>query len=218
MPPILPPYPSPWDPSTATVPKDANPTPHQTRYYYFAYGSNLWLEQMHHRCPEYTYIGRGVLRGYKWVISKRGYANVLPSGDETEEDPEELDDYGVVYTLTKGDMAALDMYEGVNKKPVPAYVKVTMDIEMYEKGEGVELPCLVYVDPGTELGRAHEEYIGRINRGLEDAGLPETWVEKVVRKWIPKGVGKKKVERPGRGPVGKAQYPDKGRGRGGRKA
>ena len=122
------------------------------------------------------------------MISKRGYANVIPPGDETEEeDPEELDTYGVVYTLTKSDMAILDMYEGVDMKPVHAYLKVTMDLEMYEKGEGVELPCLVYVDLRTELGKVHEEYIGRINHGLEDAGLPETWVEKVVRKWIPKG-------------------------------
>lgn len=129
------------------------------------------------------------------MISKRGYANVIVSGDETEEeDPEELDTYGVVYTLTKSDMAVLDMYEGVDIKPVPAYVKVTMDIEMYEKGEGAELPCLVYVDPRTELGKVHEEYIGRINRGLEDAGLPETWVEKVIRKWIPKGVGVEELE------------------------
>ncbi|KAF8454534.1 hypothetical protein BGX38DRAFT_269944 [Terfezia claveryi] len=200
MPSILPPYPSPWDPSTVTVPRDANPVPRQTRYYYFAYGSNLWLEQMHHRCSQYSYIGRGVLRGYNWVISKRGYANIIASGDETEEeDAEELDTYGVVYTLTKSDMAVLDIYEGVDIKPVPAYVKVTMDIEMHEKGEGVELPCLVYVDPRTDLGNVHEEYIGRINRGLEDAGLPETWVEKVIRKWIPKGVGveelKEKSER-----------------------
>ena len=146
---------------------------------------------MRHRCPEYTYIGRGVLRGYKWIISKRGYANVIPSGDETEEeDSEELDTYGVVYTLTKSDMATLDVYEGVDMEPVPAYVKVTMGIDMYEKkGQEAELPCLVYVDPRTELGKVHDEYIGRINRGLRDAGLPEMWVEKVIRKWIPKGVG-----------------------------
>ncbi|KAF8420059.1 hypothetical protein EV426DRAFT_254024 [Tirmania nivea] len=195
MSPILPPYPSPWDSSTTTVPTDANPTPPQTRYYYFAYGSNLWLEQMHYRCPEYTYSGRGVLRGYRWVISKRGYANVIPSGDEIEEEnPDELDSYGVVYTLTKSDITTLDMYEGVDKKPVPSYLKVTMGIEMYEKGEGVELPCLVYIDPRIELGKVREEYIGRINCGLKDAGLPEAWVEKVIRKWIPKGVVVEELE------------------------
>ena len=129
------------------------------------------------------------------MISKRRYANVIPSGDETEEEgPKELDTYGVVYTLTKSDMAVLDTYEGVNTKPVPAYLKVTMDIGMYEKSGRVELPCLVYVDPRTELGEAYEEYIGRINHGLEDAGLPEAWVDKVVRKWIPKGVGVEELE------------------------
>jgi len=28
---------------------------------YFAYGSNLWLDQMKHRCPESEFIGIGFL-------------------------------------------------------------------------------------------------------------------------------------------------------------
>jgi len=137
---------------------------------------------MHVRCPEHTYVGKGVLKGYKWVISTRGYANVIPAGGEA--DPEERETYGVVYTLTTGDMASLDRYEGVSLIP-PAYLKVTMDIEMYEDGGGAVLPCLVYVDPRLGLGVAHDEYVERINHGLKDAELPESWVKKVIRKWIP---------------------------------
>jgi hypothetical protein len=32
---------------------------------YFAYGSNLWLEQMQIRCPYHRIIGMGSLGGYR---------------------------------------------------------------------------------------------------------------------------------------------------------
>lgn len=50
------------------------PTPERL---YFAYGSNLSLLQMASRCPTSTYHSFGVLRGYKWIIGERGYANVV---------------------------------------------------------------------------------------------------------------------------------------------
>lgn len=145
------------------------------------------------RCPQFTYVGNGKLKGYKWVISVRGYANVIPSGGEEKEEEEDGDTYGVVYTLTESDMDSLDIYEGTQITPIPAYVKATMDIEMLkyvtEEGMPPRLPCLIYVDPRTALGEVKEEYVERINRGLIDAQLPERWVERVVRKWIPAGVG-----------------------------
>jgi gamma-glutamylcyclotransferase len=49
---------------------------------YFAYGSNLWLEQMQNRCPSHRVIGAGILENYRWIISKRGYANIVKSADD----------------------------------------------------------------------------------------------------------------------------------------
>jgi hypothetical protein len=31
---------------------------------YFAYGSNLWIDQMNRRCPEHKYIGIGILHNW----------------------------------------------------------------------------------------------------------------------------------------------------------
>uniref|UniRef100_A0A0D2Y0V7 gamma-glutamylcyclotransferase n=1 Tax=Fusarium oxysporum (strain Fo5176) TaxID=660025 RepID=A0A0D2Y0V7_FUSOF len=45
---------------------------------YFAYGSNLWLQQMASRCPESYYVGRAVLLDHRWQINSRGFANVIP--------------------------------------------------------------------------------------------------------------------------------------------
>jgi len=46
---------------------------------YFAYGSNLWLEQMSSRCPNHRVVCNAILKGYHWIISERGYANVCLS-------------------------------------------------------------------------------------------------------------------------------------------
>jgi hypothetical protein len=46
---------------------------------YFAYGSNMWDQQMKERCPESHKLGTARLAGYRWIISARGYANVLRS-------------------------------------------------------------------------------------------------------------------------------------------
>jgi gamma-glutamylcyclotransferase len=52
--------------------------------------------------------------------------------------------------------------------------------------------ALCYVDEHrTEHGVINAEYIGRMNRGITEAmelGLPGSWVEGVMRRWIPEGV------------------------------
>ena len=65
---------------------------------YFAYGSNLSLTQMSSRCPSSTYHSFGVLKGYRWVIGPRGYANVVQTNEEEEEVG-----YGMVYQITSED-------------------------------------------------------------------------------------------------------------------
>jgi len=50
---------------------------HPSQTLYFAYGSNLSLAQMNLRCPTSSYIGLARLRGYRWIINTRGYANIV---------------------------------------------------------------------------------------------------------------------------------------------
>lgn len=137
---------------------------------YFAYGSNLWNAQMRARCPESRKIGRASLEGYRWIINTRGYATVLASpGDVVE---------GVVSEISPEDEKALDGFEGVAKGN---YFKVDLPVVH----EGGRILALVYIDPITEEGVPREEYIGRINAGLEDAGLPWKYVIRVIRKFVP---------------------------------
>jgi gamma-glutamylcyclotransferase (GGCT)/AIG2-like uncharacterized protein YtfP len=137
---------------------------------YFAYGSNMLQDQMKERCPNHRYFGHGILKGFRWIITERGYANIIKSeADEVR---------GVVYRINEEDEASLDKAEGVHNG---SYWKETHRVEV----EKTIYPCLVYIDPIEAEGSPKEEYIGRINRGVSDAELNSEYVERYIRKYIP---------------------------------
>jgi len=140
--------------------------------FYFAYGSNMWLAQMNSRCPGHSRIGLGILSGYRWLINRHGYATLAVAADEAV--------HGVVYTLTETDELNLDAYEEVDSG---LYLKQECTVRMAER----ELSCLVYIDPVSEEGAPEAAYIARINYGLRDAGLPESYVDKHIRRFVPAG-------------------------------
>ena len=139
---------------------------------YFAYGSNLSFAQMDSRCPENTRMGIGILHGYRWIISSRGYANVVKS------DPDYV--MGRIYKINKRDEESLDKKEGFNSVP-SCYDKETLSIIT----DGVSCNCFVYVDPVVQEGPPKNEYIDRINLGLVDSEFPTEYVEKYIRNKIP---------------------------------
>lgn len=115
---------------------DSHRPSHQgrTRSLYFAYGSNLSLEQMAARCPESRYIGLARLHDFRWQINQRGVANVVPKRGSVVE--------GLCYLLSRGDEARLDKNEGV---PI-AYVKQHEEVELFTAS-------------GTIVGRQVKEII-----------------------------------------------------------
>ncbi len=133
---------------------------------YFAYGSNMCIRQMNDRCPNNSKIGIGQLSRYRWIISTRGYANVVKSSND--------DVCGVIYEISIQDEAKLDVYEGVSTK---CYLKENLDILIDRRIKN----CLTYVDPITEIGIPSYTYSNTINEGILDSKLPEEYVEKYLR-------------------------------------
>ena len=93
--------------------------PPRAQTLYFAYGSNLGLEQMAKRCPESRYIGHARLPDFRWQINERGYANVVPEPGGYVE--------GLCYLLSPEDEARLDRSEGVPA----AYEKMHYEVEVF---------------------------------------------------------------------------------------
>ena len=143
-----------------------------TERLHFAYGSNLSFVQMDSRCSKNIKLGIGILYGYRWIISSRGYANVVKSDS----------DYvmGRIYKINKRDEDNLDEKEGYNSVP-SCYDKEILPIIT----DGISCNCFVYVDPVIQEGPPKNEYIDRINLGLVDSEFPTAYVEKYIRSKIP---------------------------------
>ncbi|MFH1596996.1 MAG: gamma-glutamylcyclotransferase family protein [Pseudomonadota bacterium] len=77
---------------------------------YFAYGSNMDINQLRQRCPKSKFINIGKLIGYRLEFThyssgwEGGVADVVPDSEKEV--------WGIVYQLSKSDLVRLDSYEG----------------------------------------------------------------------------------------------------------
>nr|POE87790.1 hypothetical protein CFP56_11019 [Quercus suber] len=175
---------------------------------YFGYGSNLWQQQMSKRCPTSKYLGIARLTGYRWIIYDRGYANIVEIDNEDEQAAKheyQNEVWGLVYSLEAWDERRLDGNEGV---PI-AYKKEDIGIEFWPKAahgktpidigrKGEKMDMLVYINRKLdEPSKPKKEYIHRMNMGIKDAvheGVPQKYVDQVLRKYIPQEDDEKVVE------------------------
>ncbi|KAF2101677.1 hypothetical protein NA57DRAFT_64399 [Rhizodiscina lignyota] len=151
---------------------------------YFGYGSNLWLEQMAERCPGSTFVGIA-----------------LPLDHSIDSVDVQTHVWGIAYSLTEPDEAILDRKEGVPHN----HTNEIHDIDFWptdpENAEAIidisavpeKKPMLLYIDrERMKDSKPREEYVYRMNMGIADAlkmGIPSSYVEKVMRTFIPERDG-----------------------------
>lgn len=126
---------------------------------YIAYGSNLNLQQMKHRCPTAKPLGTAVLHNYELLFrgGRRG-------GVATVEQREGFIVPVLLWDIRPKDEAALDGFEGFPKM----YGKQMMEVEF----GGRYLAAMVYVmSPGHEAGFPSKEYLNTIAAGYLTAGF-----------------------------------------------
>ncbi|AEO57766.1 hypothetical protein MYCTH_2304336 [Thermothelomyces thermophilus ATCC 42464] len=155
--------------SIATTTTAFPPRAQRGQRLYFAYGSNLWMEQMARRCPSSYLVGRAVLPDYQWQINERGYANVVPRAGYAV--------HGLVYELDGDagaggtDEARLDRSEGVH---TGAYSKEWRDVVLYEAAPALRLPTRAFADAGGATPMLREmlgEMLGETGGGAAASSL-----------------------------------------------
>ncbi|WP_346914213.1 gamma-glutamylcyclotransferase family protein [Clostridium sp.] len=124
---------------------------------YGAYGSNMNLEQMSHRCPKAKIVGTGTLEGYKLTFRGRykGVANIEPcKGREVPI---------VLWEITEDCEVALDLYEGYPN----LYIKEEVEVKV--KGKPKTVMVYIMVKQYTHMIAAPiEYYFNVISRGYSD--------------------------------------------------
>ena len=138
--------------------------------YYFAYGSNLCLDQMQRRCPGARPAGVVRLDRHRLtfpLLSRTwgaGVAGIEPHETEFVE--------GVLYELTDDHFASLDRYEG-------SYTRDVITVICPRRGE---IEAMVY-RPNRNDGpfAPSSEYLATMLRGAEAHGLSPAWIELLKR-------------------------------------
>ena len=129
--------------------------------YYLAYGSNLNLKQMKHRCPDAQMVGRAMLEGYAlqfrlYLTIQKKEGSKVPIG---------------VYELNKRDEKSLDNFEGYPY----SYKKEQVVFEL--DGE----PCIGFVYVINEklrpLRKPTQQYLDTVLSGYKDFGFDPSFIE-----------------------------------------
>ena len=130
--------------------------------YYVAYGSNLNIIQMAHRCPTAEIAGNGYIED--WQLAFRG----SKTGAYLTIEPKKGSSVPVgIWEITEADEAALDRYEGF-----PTFYRketINVKVQNYLKGTAQEVEALVYIMTGNRpVGLPSTAYVETCLEGCMD--------------------------------------------------
>lgn len=132
---------------------------------YIAYGSNLNLPQMEHRCPGASVVGTSEVKGYELLF--RGVATIEPK--EGASVPV------LLWKISPENEKALDRYEGWPR----LYRKENMEVEL----EGKTVSAMVYVmNDGRQAAMPSDYYYNVIAEGYRTAGMDEAVLEQALER------------------------------------
>ncbi len=130
--------------------------------YYIAYGSNLSVEQMAHRCPDAKIIGTAVVDDYALLF--KGCATIEPrKGKQVPV---------LVWEISPSDEKRLDRYEGYPS----LYYKKDMELTVRMAGTDAsrELTAMVYImDERCRFGTPTVYYYQVMEEGYKAFHFPE---------------------------------------------
>lgn len=137
---------------------------------YIAYGSNLNLPQMAHRCPTAKVVGKSEIKDYELLFrgARRG-------GVATVEPKEGSSVPVLLWDIKPTDEMALDRYEGYPT----LYQKQTLNLEL----DGRSVEAMVYVmTPGHAPGSPSDYYYNVIAEGYQTAGFDLDVLERALER------------------------------------
>jgi gamma-glutamylcyclotransferase (GGCT)/AIG2-like uncharacterized protein YtfP len=124
---------------------------------YFAYGSNMSVDAMAHRCPRSKAIGPARLERHRLAVMREGWLTAV-------RDPRSAV-HGVLWELALSDAPALDRYEGLAQG---LYAKVAQPVV----APGGAKRALVYFGANAGPGTPRADYMADIVAAARAWPLP----------------------------------------------
>lgn len=136
---------------------------------YVAYGSNLNIRQMQHRCPTAKLYGTGIVSDYELQFKGQpncAFATIAPK--EGSEVPV------AVWEIQPQDERSLDRYEGYPSH----YFKQNIPVQL----DGEEVDAMVYImNLKMKFGMPSPYYYQTVLEGYHDCGLDTEVLDQAVR-------------------------------------
>lgn len=136
------------------------------RRLYIAYGSNINLEQMAHRCPNSKIVSKEMLKGYE--LEFRGVATIVPN-DKSEVPI-------LIWEIDGRDEHSLDRYEGFPN----LYRKELFEIEI----DGEKKECMAYLMNKGQISPPTSYYYNVINQGYEANGMDTSYLRAALERSV----------------------------------
>lgn len=133
---------------------------------YIAYGSNINLEQMAHRCPNSKIVSKEMLKGYE--LEFRGVATIVPN-DKSEVPI-------LIWEIDGRDEHSLDRYEGFPN----LYRKELFEIEV----DGEKKECMAYLMNKGQISTPTSYYYNVINQGYEANGMDTSYLRAALERSV----------------------------------
>lgn len=141
---------------------------------YFAYGSNMNLEQMRYRCSGHHAVFLKRVRLDGWRFCYRGYSRGWGGGVATIVPEPDGHVWGALWEIDRGSLAVLDRYEGY-----PSFYDRFL-VTVRDDG-GTEYEALVYEMQGnTAECLPSDGYREAVFRGAMACGLPEDYIRRFI--------------------------------------
>ena len=143
---------------------------------YFAYGSNIDLEQMVRRCPAAQVVGPATLENYELAFRGSGFATIVPKKGSVV--------HGLLWSTTPLCEQALGRYEGYPRH----YTKEQVSVRTTD-GAAVSVMAYIMAEPMCRQPALPSPYYYRaIQQGFEESGLPvdsleEAWNRTIDEIW-----------------------------------
>lgn len=126
---------------------------------YFAYGSNINLDQMALRCPAAQVVGPVTLEGWELLFRRGGFATIAPKEGEKVT--------GLLWSITPACERSLDRYEGY-----PRFYDKRMVTVQDSEGRALSVMAYIMDERFREPMLPSDSYYQGILEGYRQNGLP----------------------------------------------
>jgi gamma-glutamylcyclotransferase (GGCT)/AIG2-like uncharacterized protein YtfP len=147
---------------------------------HFAYGANMHRNIMRRHAPTATPIGAASLADYDFMITRDGYATVVPAHAYTV--------HGVLWRIAPRDRVTLDAWENVAGKLYRAEILPVRQADRLR-------PALVYIARPRRAGLPKAGYMELVIAAAQAWHLPSDYVSS-LQDWLPRrpvGAGSRKL-------------------------